>query len=459
VVIGAGRIAEDKVEGLLAAEAQVTVVAPRLSSGLEALVSRGSVEAVRRPYRSGDLEGAFLAVAATNDREANRAVWAPAAPRGVLLNAVDDVDHCHFIAPAIHRRGDLTVAVSTGGKSPAVAARLRDRIAQLAGPEYEPWLTLLGSLRDDIARRVPDPAQRREVWYRIADSDARVLVAQGDLAGAQSRIDAIVSGAHAAGVERRDGVVYLVGAGPGDPELITRRGLALLRTAEVVVYDRLVGERLLGEAPPWAERISLAEGPRGAEQRQAWINDLLVARARAGLAVVRLKGGDPFVFGRGGEEVAALRAAGVRYAVIPGVSSAVAAAGAAEIPVTHRDHASAFAVVTAHEKDGAAGLDWDALARIPTVVVLMGLRALGDVQTRLLAAGRSAHTPVAVVARATAPDARTVVATLGTIVDVAAAADLEPPATLVVGDVVRLARAEGARAAAHQALAGVEGGR
>jgi siroheme synthase len=174
---------------------------------------------------------------------------------------------------------------------------------------------------------------------------------------------------------------------------------------------------------------------------------------------VRLKGGDPFVFGRGGEEVAALRAAGVRYAVIPGVSSAVAAAGAAEIPVTHRDHASAFAVVTAHEKDGAAGLDWDALARIPTVVVLMGLRALGDVQTRLLAAGRSAHTPVAVVARATAPDARTVVATLGTIVDVAAAADLEPPATLVVGDVVRLARAEGARAAAHQALAGVEGGR
>jgi uroporphyrin-III C-methyltransferase/precorrin-2 dehydrogenase/sirohydrochlorin ferrochelatase len=367
-------------------------------------------------------------------------VWAEAEARGVLLNAVDDVEHCHFIAPAVHRQGDLTVAVSTGGRSPAVAARLRDQIAALAGPEYEAWLELLGSLRSEIARRVPDAARRREVWYRIADSDARILVGHGDVAGARARIDAIVAREDVTAPPRRhEGAVYLVGAGPGDPGLITARGLALLRTAEVVVYDRLVGEGLVREAPPWAERVPASDGPAGAAERQTWINTVLVARAHAGLAVVRLKGGDPFVFGRGGEEVAALRAAGVRYTIVPGVTSAVAAPAAAGIPVTHRDCASAFAVVTAHERDGAAARDWAAVAEVPTLVVLMGLGALGRVSAELIAAGRAPDTPAAVVARATYPDQRTVVGTLATIASRAGAANLPGPATLVVGDVVRLA--------------------
>ena len=440
VVIGGGRVAEDKVGGLLAADARVTLIAPALTPKLEAWAAAGAVTVVRRAYLPGDLAGAFLAVAATDDRSANRLVWAEAEARGVLLNAVDDVTHCHFIAPAILRRGDLTVAVSTGGRSPTVAVRLRDRIGRLIGLEYEPWLALLGGLREEIARRVPDAGRRREVWYRIADSEASVLVARGDLAGARARIDAIVAGEEGAGAgPRRQGVVYLVGAGPGDPDLITVRGLALLRAAEVVLYDRLVSERLVGEAPPWAERLPAAESAGDAEARQERINALLVSRARAGFTVVRLKGGDPFVFGRGGEEVTALRAAGIRYAVVPGVTSAVAAPAAAGIPVTHRDCAPAFAVVTAHERGGTSRLDWEALARIPTVVVLMGLRALGEVSAKLVAGGRAPDTPAAVVVRATHPDERTVVGTLATIAERARTAALVPPATLVVGDVVRLA--------------------
>ena len=440
VVVGGGRVAEDKVGGLLTADAQVTVISPVLTPKLEALAAAGSITVARRAYMPGDLTGAFLAIAATDDRGANRLVWEEAESRGVLLNAVDDVEHCHFIAPAILRRGDLTVAVSTGGRSPTVAVRLRDRIARLIGPEYEPWLTLLGSLRDEIARRVPDAARRREVWYRIADSEASVLVAQGDLAGARARIDAIVEGEAGTGpAPGRQGAVYLVGAGPGDPDLITARGLALLRAAEVVVYDRLVSERLVGEAPPWAERVPAAESGGDAGARQEGINALLVSKAQAGFTVVRLKGGDPFVFGRGGEEVAALRAAGIRYAVVPGVTSAIAAPAAAGIPVTHRDCAPAFVVVTAHERAGTSRLDWDALARIPTVVVLMGLRALGEISAKLIAAGRAPDTPAAVVVRATYPDERTVVGTLETIAERAQAAALVSPATLVVGDVVRLA--------------------
>ncbi|MDR7438847.1 MAG: uroporphyrinogen-III C-methyltransferase [Armatimonadota bacterium] len=234
------------------------------------------------------------------------------------------------------------------------------------------------------------------------------------------------------------GRVYLVGAGPGDPELITVRGLRVLRGAEVVVYDRLVHPRLVAEAPREAERIFV--GGQGAMDRlsQEEINRLLVERARAGKRVVRLKGGDPFVFGRGGEEVEALRAAGVPYEVVPGVTAAVAVPGAAEIPVTHRAYSSGFAVVTGHECGGPSDLDWGALVRVPTVVVLMGLRRLSQVVDRLVAHGADLDVPAAVISRGTLPEQRVVVGRLEEIVQKAAEATLPSPATLVVGRVVRL---------------------
>ena len=463
VVIGGGAVAEQKVLGLLGAGAHVTVVSPETTRRLADLAAAGGIELRRRPYRSGDLAGAWLAIAGTDDRGANARVWAEAEREGVLLNAVDDLDHCSFIAPAIHREGDITVAISTSGKSPALAARLRHRVARLVGPAEARLCDVLGALRPEVAARVPDARARTALWYRIVDSDVIEFVRRGDMEGARERIDELVS--EAGPLESRLGpapeaalpgygqsraassladedtsVVYLVGAGPGDPGLITARGLDILRSADVVVYDRLVAPALVAEAPPTAERVFVGKRSHGdsADLAQEEINALLVDRARRGLTVVRLKGGDPFVFGRGAEECEALHAAGVPFHVVPGVTSAVAVPAAAGIPVTHRRLASAFAVVTGHECDGVSDLDWESLARVPTLVVLMGLSALPEITAQLLAHGADPDTPAAVIASGTLPAQRTVVATLGTLAQRVAAEGLEPPATVVVGEVVQV---------------------
>ena len=469
VVIGGGAVAEQKVRGLLAAGAHVTVVSPETTVGLSTVAAENGIELRRRPYRAGDLAGAWLAIAATDDRTVNASVWAEAERAGVPLNAVDDVEHCSFIAPAIHREGDITVAVSTSGKSPALAARLRRRIANMIGGAEARFCALLGELRPDLAARVPDARTRTALWYRIVDSDAIEFVRRGDMEGARGRIDELIDEVRAQesrlkprlGTARERalqlplqrqcrvassladhemGVVYLVGAGPGDPGLITARGLEILRSADVLVYDRLVAPSLVAEAPPGAECVFVGKRPHGGkgDRAQDEINALLVDRARRGLTVVRLKGGDPFVFGRGAEECEALHAAGVPFHVVPGVTSAVAVPAAAGIPVTHRRLASAFAVVTGHECDGVSNLDWESLARVPTLVVLMGLSALPEITARLLAHSADPDTPAAVIASGTLPAQRTVVATLATLADRIAEEGLEPPATVVIGEVVRV---------------------
>ncbi|HXL35384.1 MAG TPA: siroheme synthase CysG [Gemmatimonadales bacterium] len=449
VVIGGGAVAEQKVFGLLAAGAHVTVVSPETTPRLRDLTDAGGIELRRRPYRSGDLAGAWLAIAGTDDRAANAQVWAEAEREGVLLNAVDDLDHCSFIAPAIHREGDITIAVSTSGKSPALAARLRQRVARLVGPAEARLCALLGELRPEVAARVPDTHARTILWYRIVDSDVIEFVRRGDDEGARRRIDEMLEESppvhgqcRAAGLPAHGatGTVYLVGAGPGDPGLITAKGLEILRSADLVVYDRLVAPSLVAEAPPEAERVFVGKRPHGggADLAQEEINALLVERARRGLTVVRLKGGDPFVFGRGAEECEALHAAGVPFHVVPGVTSAIAVPAAAGIPVTHRRLASAFAVVTGHECDGVSSLDWEALARVPTLVVLMGLSALREITARLLEQGADPNTPAAVIASGTLPAQRTVVGTLATLAARVAEAGLEPPATVVIGEVVRV---------------------
>src|SRR5437588_9490172 len=298
---------------------------------------------------------------------------------------------------------------------------------------------LLGELRPGLAERVPDAPARTALWYRIVDSDVIDFVRRGDVEGARGRIDELL-GPHPLSPSPfgRGGTVYLVGAGPGDPGLMTGQGRELLRSAEVVVYDRLVSPALVAAAPASAERVFVGKEPHETGTRQQDINALLVDRARRGRTVVRLKGGDPFVFGRGAEECEALRAAGVPFQVIPGVTSATAVPAAAGIPVTHRRVASAFAVVAGHECDGRSDLDWDALARLPTLVVLMGLSALPDIVARLRAQGMAPDTPAAVIASGTLPEQRSVVGTLDDIVDLVARAGLEPPAAVVIGEVVRV---------------------
>ncbi len=458
VVIGGGAVAEQKARELAEAGARVRVIAPELGAGIATLEAAGALTVERRTYRPGDLAGAALAVAATDDRAVNHAVWEEAEARNVLLNAVDDVAHCHFIAPSVHREGTITVTVSTAGDCPALAVRLRERFARLVRREHAEFARLARGLRAEIARRVPPFAARRGLWYRIVDSPALDAVRRGAEDEARAIIEALVREAESAAEpprhpreraedesERGDdvavGTVHLVGAGPGDAGLLTVRGLQLLRAADVVVYDRLVGAELLTLASPTARLVCVGKHGHGPSTSQQDIDALLIAEARAGRRVVRLKGGDPYVFGRGAEEGAALRAAGVPFEVVPGVSSAVAAPAAAGIPVTHRALASGFAVVTGHEcgdDPDASTLDWGALARMPTLVVLMGLRALPRVTARLAAHGLDPHTPAAVVSRGTQAGQRVVTGTVATIAALAEAARLEQPATLVVGRVVAL---------------------
>jgi uroporphyrin-III C-methyltransferase/precorrin-2 dehydrogenase/sirohydrochlorin ferrochelatase len=366
----------------------------------------------------------------------------------VLLNAVDEMQYCDFIAPSIHRHGDVVIGISTSGKSPALAVHLRHLIARVVGPEYGRLAALLGSLREHVRSAIPEATDRIAYWRKLAVRENVEAIRAGNAAIVQRRALALlrrsdVISTKAASVTADDaqtGIVYIVGAGPGAPDLITRRGLDRLRAADVVVYDRLVHPDLLDEVPADAERVFAGKTAGGRSTPQQWINERLVREARAGKVVVRLKGGDPFVFGRGGEECEALQEAGVRYEVVPGVSAAVAAPAAAGIPVTHRDHSSAFAVVAGHgAASSSAGHDWAALAEMPTVVVMMGLETAESVTAELLRHGRAHDTPAAAIANATLPNQRVVVATLATIAARIAEAELESPATLVIGDVVRYA--------------------
>jgi uroporphyrin-III C-methyltransferase/precorrin-2 dehydrogenase/sirohydrochlorin ferrochelatase len=460
VIIGGGAVAEEKAHGLLKAGCRVRVVSRDVTPGLDELARDKRVKLHRRDYRAGDLRGAHLVFATTLESSLNAAVSREAQQRRVLLNAVDEMQYCDFIAPSVHRHGDVVIGISTSGRSPALAVHLRHLIARVVGPEYGRLASLLGSLREHVRSVIPDASDRIAYWRKLAVRENVDAIRRGDAATVQRRALALLRRRSVLGTVPADiaadrtahcplptgshdvetGIVYIVGAGPGAPDLITRRGLDRLRAADVVVYDRLVHPDLLDEAPADALRVFAGKTAGGRSTPQPWINERLVREARAGKVVVRLKGGDPFVFGRGGEECEALQNAGVRYEVVPGVSAAVAAPAAAGIPVTHREHSSAFAVVAGQGAGSAdAGHDWAALAGIPTVVIMMGLETAEEVTSELLRHGRAHDTPAAAIASATLPNQRVVVGTLGTIAARIVEAELESPTTLVVGDVVRYA--------------------
>ena len=461
VVVGGGTVAEGKVGPLLDAGAAVTVVAPVLTPGLSLRAREGRLVHVGRSYQPGDLTDAHLVIAATDDPEVNHAVHAEAESQRIPVNVVDDPPYCGFILPSILRQGDLVVAVSTSGNAPALAVRIRERLERELGDEYGRFLELAGSIRAPLADRFPDFQIRKRLWYRLVDSDVLALLRAGEEDRAWQRITEIMGvevpprsaqhvgkedGTRAAGNIARPssgtkvvGTVYLVGAGPGDPKLITARGLEVLRRADVVVYDRLVSHALLDEAPADAELVYAGKAPGGHCMPQEGINALLVREARLGKSVVRLKGGDPFVFGRGAEEALACAEAGVPWEVVPGVSSVVGVTARASIPVTTRGYGGSFAVATAHRaQDGSDPLDWEALARMDTLIVLMGVERLADVVDNLQLNGRPADTPIALIENGTLPTERVVDGTLADIVEKARRERIASPAVIVVGEVVRL---------------------
>jgi uroporphyrin-III C-methyltransferase / precorrin-2 dehydrogenase / sirohydrochlorin ferrochelatase len=430
VVIGGGTVAERKVEILVEAGARVTVVSPEVTGLLARWADGNRITLERRAYRRGDLRGCRLAYAATSDPGVNRAIQAEARAEGIWLNAIDQPDLCDFITPAIVRRGSLTIAVSTNGRCPALSRRIREDLEGQFGPEYADAVEHLGQLRD---RTRAETGSTDGIDANVADILARLRPSPGGQP--VPRPAPGPSSGTAAG-----GVVYLVGAGPGDPELLTVKGRRLLEQADTVVYDALVDPRLLDLCRPVTTRLYVGKRDRRHTRPQAEINNLLIDEAKAGRVVVRLKGGDPFIFGRGGEEAEALGQAGVTYEVVPGVSAGVAVPAYAGIPLTHRDFTSELVFVTGHEcVTNPSPVEWAPYAHSSaTLVVFMGLHNLGAIARELLDHGRDPACPVAVIENGTTDAQRTIVAPLAEVAARAEAAGIRPPALIVIGEVVGL---------------------
>jgi uroporphyrin-III C-methyltransferase / precorrin-2 dehydrogenase / sirohydrochlorin ferrochelatase len=435
VVIGGAEVALAKARDLLAAGAAVTIVASDLREELLAWGKQDPITIIRRDYRAGDLEGAFLAVAATGDRELNRRIFAEANERGVLMNAVDDVDNCHFAAPSILRRGDLMIAFSTSGKAPALARQLRRKLSDEFGPEWGALVDLLSQVREQVLpRRTVDFATWAGRWERALELDLIGMIAAGEIDRAREAVRRTLEGEDASepAAAAATGKVYIVGAGPGDPGLITVRGKQLVDAADIVVYDRLVNPVLV----EGKDSICVGKQPGGRCDVQPGINHLLIRLARRGNAVVRLKGGDPFVFGRGAEEAEALAEAGVEFEVVPAPSSAFAAPAYAGIPVTDRRWSSSVAVVTGHCVDGR--VDWARLAgAVDTIVILMGLAHLKEIVEALIFAGAKPDTPAAIVENGTLPNQRVVAGDLASLPELALENNVQSPAIVIVGENVR----------------------
>ena len=432
LVVGGGEVAARKARLLLRAGADVLVVSPLLGPSLSAFCERGEMRHRAQRYRREQLSEVDLVVAATNDQTTNEAVSRDARARRVPVNVVDAPSLCSFIMPAIVDRSPVIVAISTGGTAPLLATALRARIERLLSPGIGRLAVWAGRWRRTIQSRL-EPSRRRSFMQRLLAGPAAALIESGHEPEADAWVTEALAGEHPAG----SGFVHLVGAGPGAADLLTLRAARLLSQADVLVHDRLVSDEVMELARRDARRIDVGKRPGDHAMRQEQINALLIDLARGGKRVVRLKGGDPLIFGRGGEEAAALAAANVDYEVVPGITAATACAASAGIPLTHRDHASGCIFVTGHSQAGGAGPDWSHLAQTRnTVVIYMGLRELRSISAKLLAHGRSPSTPAAIVERGGTADARVIVGTLADLPARKAACELEGPALIIIGDVV-----------------------
>lgn len=437
LVIGAGEVALRKLRLLLRAGARPQVVAPQLHAEIQGWIDAGSVQQRAASYSADQLAGARLVIAATDDAALNQRVAADAQALGLWVNVVDDPAHSSYITPAIVDRAPLLLAISSAGAAPVLARRLRERLEALLPARLGAVAEFMGRWRDQVRDRIAAPARRR-IWEAFLDQGGDQRVLAGDEAAASQQLQRILDQAGAEPVDL--GEVYLVGAGPGDPDLLTLKALRLMQQADVVLYDRLVHPQILERVRRDADRIYVGKQRSNHSLPQDQINLELVRLAQQGKRVLRLKGGDPFIFGRGGEEIETLAAHKVPFQVVPGITAASGCAAYAGIPLTHRDHAQACIFVTGHPRqDGQLDLHWDQLVRPgQTVVIYMGLGSLAQLTEQLLAHGMPADWPTAVVEHGTAPQQRVVVAALDQIVIAVAREQLTGPSLVILGQVVQL---------------------
>ncbi|WP_041186166.1 siroheme synthase CysG [Candidatus Moranella endobia] len=434
LVVGGGDVAARKIQLLMRAGAQIRVSAQGLCPMLTNIYHAGGLSWIGESFEPAMLDDVFLVIAATGNKKLNSIVAKCAEQRHLLINVVDTKQHCSCIFPAIIDRTPIVVAISTGGMAPVLARVLREKLESMLPNFLGPMAAMAGTWRGRVKQHIRSMAGRRRFWEKVLNGRFANLISRGRLEQAEQELELSLS-ANPENV----GEVALVGAGPGDSGLLTLRGLQLLQQADVVLYDYLVSQEILDMVRREADQICVGKraGSQSISMSQQEINLLIVTLAQQSKKVVRLKGGDPLIFGRGGEEMQAVAALGIPFQVVPGITAASGATAYAGIPLTHREYAQSLTLITGHMQDGAADLDWQALARVSqTLAIYMGVFNAAEISSKLIYHGRSAQTPVAVISRGTQSDQCVHIGTLAELESLAQGA--LTPALLVIGEVVSL---------------------
>jgi uroporphyrin-III C-methyltransferase/precorrin-2 dehydrogenase/sirohydrochlorin ferrochelatase len=436
-VVGGGEVAARKVALLRQAGARVTVISPELGSTLARAASKGEIEHRKATFDPELLPDAVLVVAATDDPDVNKQVHDAAQEHNIPVNVVDTPDLCSFVMPSIIDRSPVMIAISTGGASPVLGRLLRQKLETVIPAGYGQLARLAADFRDRVKQKFARPIDRRVFWEKVLEGPIAEMMVAGKEQQSTAALEAALASEGAQMPEL--GEVYLVGGGPGDPDLLTFKALRLMQQADVVVYDRLVSPEVLELVRRDAERIYAGKERGDHAIPQEGINELLVRLAREGKRVCRLKGGDPFIFGRGGEEIETLMEQGIPFQVVPGITAASGCATYAGFPLTHRDLAQSVTFVTGHLKDGSIDLNWPALAQPQqTIVFYMGLHGVETICKQLVAHGLSQETPAALIQQGTTRTQRTLIGDLASLPEIVRTADVKPPTLIVVGQVVTL---------------------
>ncbi len=436
LIVGGGQVALRKASLLQRAGAAIYVVALEINTELQQLAEKSGGQSRIGQYQSSDLDGRFLVIAATDVESLNAQVSKDAQQRHIPVNVVDNPDLCSFILPAIIDRSPLIISVSSGGKSPVLARMLRSKIESIIPSAYGQLARLVGSFRDRVKKRFHDIDERRNFWEETLQGPIAEMV----FAGKQDVAEEMLQQQLAGSIQPSpSGEVYLVGAGPGDPDLLTFKALRLMQKADVVLYDRLVSKQIVDLTRRDAEKIYVGKARSDHAVPQQDINQLLVSLAKQGKRVVRLKGGDPFIFGRGGEEIEELVQHRIPFQVVPGITAASGCAAYSGIPLTHRDYAQSVRFVTGHLKDGTADLPWAELAyNKQTLVFYMGLVGLPTICEKLIEHGKPENTPIALIQQGTTPNQQVISSTLKQMPATLQKKQVKAPTLIIVGDVVKL---------------------
>ncbi len=437
LIVGAGEVAARKLELILKSEASVTVVAPWMCDTVKSYADNPRVTLIEREFADTDLTEQQMVFVATSETDINQHIHDIAREKGILVNVVDNTPLCQFITPSIIDRSPIVIAMSSGGVAPVLLRYLRQKLESVIPANISRLGAFSEKFREKVKSSLKGVTARRYFWEDVLDGDIAELVEKGQPEKADARFLEALSAAQSE--QKIEGQVYLVGAGPGDPDLLTFRALRLMQKADVVVYDRLVSPAILELVRRDAEKIYVGKAKSNHTLPQEQINSLMVEEAKKGNRVVRLKGGDPFIFGRGGEEIEELIAAGIDFQVVPGITAASGASTYAGIPLTHRDHAQSVTFATGHLKNGTIDLNWPALAhQNQTIVFYMGLTGLPVICSKLIEHGLSASTPIALVQEATRESQKVITGTLDTITAHPQLDEMKPPTLIIVGSVVTL---------------------